>query len=213
MKALATTPDASGGFTVPKPLAIEFVDRLRAAMVLTRAGARTIPMASKTLALARVATDPTVGWHIQNAAITASDPTLEAVTLNAHTIVGVTKLSIELAADSANIEQLLSQTLSAAVAVAIDTAGLTGNGAATSPISNSPTGVASFTNRNTVTGIGAPTNWDWAINGCREMMVDNVGLDRIGGIVMHPFLWSKMSKLKTGISSDQSPLPSAACRC
>jgi len=206
-KALATTPDASGGYTVPKPLALDFIDLLRANMVLSQAGARTVPMARKTLGMARVTGDPTVTWHIQNASIAETVPTLGAVVLNAHTAVSVVKFSLEIAQDSINIEELLTRTLSGALATAIDAAGLAGTGTVTSPVGNSPTGVAAFANRNTVTSIGVPSNWDFVANGIRELLVDNVPLERIGGLVMSPLLWSKMSKLKTGISSDQTALP------
>lgn len=206
LKSLATSPDASGGYAVPAPLAGEFIDNLRAHMVLSKAGARTVPMTSKTLQIAKLTGDPTVSWHIQNAAINASDPTLAAATLNAHTVVGVSKFSLELAQDSANIEDILTRSLTQAVAVAIDQAGLTGAGTETSPVANSPTGVAAFSGRNSVTSVGAPTNWDFVANGIRELLVDGVPLERIGALIYHPLLWSKMAKLKTGISSDQTAL-------
>ncbi len=207
LKSLATSPDASGGYSVPSPLASEFIDNLRANMVLSRAGARTVPMSSKTLQIARVASDPSVSWHIQNASVSASDPTLSAATLTAHTVVGLVKFSLELAQDSINIEQLLSRTLSQATAVAIDAAGLEGTGTVTSPIGNSPTGVLNFSGRNSVTSIGVPTSWDFVANGIRELLVDNVPLERIGALIYSPLLWSKMAKLKTGISSDNTALP------
>jgi HK97 family phage major capsid protein len=108
---LGTTPDADGGFAVPTFLANEFIDKLRAAMVLSRAGARSIHMPGKTFQLAKIAADPAVAWHAENANITATQPTLDAVVLTAKTIVVTTKFSVELAQDSANISQILQRSL------------------------------------------------------------------------------------------------------
>jgi len=38
-------------------------------------------------------------------------------------------------------------------------------------------------------------------------------MDRIGGVVMHPLLWSTLAKTKTGMSSDNTTLlaPDAVC--
>lgn len=204
-KALATTPDASGGFTVPAPLAREFIDRLRSAMVLIQAGARTVPMESKTLQIAKIATDPTVTWHAENASISDSDPTFAAVTLDAKTIVGLTLMSLELAEDSINAQEMVTRALAQGMAVAIDQAGLVGDGTG-----NSPTGVLNFTNRQQVTSVGTPTNYDFMVNGMNQLLGANVMLDSIGAEIMSPRTWTTLANLKTGISSDQSPLEKPA---
>jgi len=80
-------------------------------------------------------------------------------------VVAVVKFSLELAQDSTNIDADLSPSLTQATAVAIDAAGLAGTGQVTSPIGNSPTGVANFSNRNTVTSIGAPSSYDFIVDG------------------------------------------------
>ena len=130
-------------------------------------------MTSNSLTLARVTGDPTISWHGENNAITASDATLGAMTLYAKTVVCLVKLSLELSQDSANIEQILATTITSAMANAIDSAGLNGVDAAV-------TGVVNLADRNRVTGIGAPTSWDFAIDGMYELMADNVPAERIG---------------------------------
>ena len=171
-------------------------------MVLIRAGARTVPMESKTLRLARLDTDATVAFKAENAAITDSDPTFAAVDLSAKTIVGLTKMSLELAQDSVNADEIVMRSLTGAMAVAIDQAGLTGDGAG-----SNPTGVLNFTGRNQVLSIGTPTNYDFIVNGINELLVDNVRLDSIGAAVMSPRTWTTLANLKTGIASDNTPLP------
>ncbi|MCX7179441.1 MAG: phage major capsid protein [Proteobacteria bacterium] len=206
-KALGINSDPSGGYTVAGMLSSEWIDSLRAMMVLNRAGCRTIPMDTGSLALARVVDDPTISWHGENDALGTGDPTFGAINLHAKTCVCLVRLSLELSQDSANIEQILSSTINSAMASAIDRAGLVG---VTVDAGAAPAGVMNLANRNTVTSIGAPTSWDFLVDGMYELLADNVPADRIGAFIAHPAVWKKMAKLKTGISSDKSPLPMPA---
>jgi HK97 family phage major capsid protein len=205
-KALNIGSGPAGGYTVSGMLASEWIDLLRSEMVLSRAGARTVPMTTNNLTLAKLTGDPTVTWHAENAALTDSEATLGAVTMTAKTAVCLVKLSLELAQDSLNIEQILQSSIVAAMAQAIDSAGLVGvtSNAGSAPASG--TGIMNLTGRNSVTAIGAPTNWDFLADGMYELIVDNVPMDAIGAMVAHPALWKKMAKLKTGIASDNTPL-------
>jgi HK97 family phage major capsid protein len=202
-KAMSIGADPSGGYTVSGVLAHEWIDLLRANMVLSKAGARTVPMDAGEMTLARVTGDPTISWHGENAAITDTAPTLGAVTLKAKTCVCLVKLSLELSQDSANIEQILQSTITNAMANAIDSVGING---VTVDAGAAPSGLVALSGRNTVTSIGAPTSWDFCLDGMYELMVDNVPMDRIGALVAHPAVWKKMAKLKTGISSDLTSL-------
>ena len=202
-KSLGIAGDPSGGYTVSGALSSQWIDTLRASMVLSRAGARTIPMESGTLSLARVVTDPTCSWHGENAALADSSPTFGSVNLAAKTVVCLVKLSLELAQDSANIEQILQSTITNAMAAAIDRAGLVGT---STDAAGAPSGIMNLENRNSVTAIGAPTAWDFLLDGMYELAADNVPLDNIGAFVAHPAVWLKMRKLKTGITNDKTPL-------
>lgn len=202
-KAMGINSDPAGGFTVAGVLASQWIDLLRANMVLSRAGARTVPMDAGEMTLARVTGDPAVSWHGENAAISDSEATLGAVTLRAKTVVCLVKLSLELSQDSANIEQILQSTITSAMAHAIDDAGLNG---VTVNAGAAPSGILSLTGRNSVTSIGAPTSWDFAIDGMYELLVDNVSAENIGALVAHPAVWKKLAKLKSGITNDNTPL-------
>lgn len=202
LKALATTPDASGGYTVPQPLAAEFIDLLRAQSVLSRAGVRTVPMPSKTLSIAKIIADATVAWRAENASISASDPTFGAVDLSAKTIVGLVKFSLELSQDSLNVEQAITRSLTGAMAAEIDRAGLQGDGT-----SNSPTGVLNYNGRERVVGIGGVTSYDPFVTAVGQLMSKGVLLEDIGPFIIGTELWADLARLKTGISSDNSPLP------
>lgn len=202
-KALGISSDPAGGYTVSGIGSAQWIDLLRARMVLSRAGAVMLPMEQGKVTIARVTADPTTAWKAENAAVSDSEPTFGAITLDAKTIVCLVKMSVELAQDAANIEQILQRVIVSAMAQAIDNAGMNG---ATVNAAGAPVGLFNLSGRNTVLAIGAPTSWDFLVDGMYELMLDNVPEERIGAFIGHPAIWKKMRKLKTGITNDNTPL-------
>lgn len=135
-RALAAGTDSAGGFTVPAPLAADFIDRLRARSVAIAAGAQTFEMDSSTLSMARIDTDPGCDWRAENAAIAENDPTFSRVLFEAKTLAGRVPMSRELLEDSTNIGAALEAAFAGAMATALDRAAIYGDGTG-----NSPTGV------------------------------------------------------------------------
>ena len=202
-KAMNIFSDPSGGYTVSGMVADQWVDNLRAASVLSRAGAVTLPMESGEVKIARVTADPTCSWHGESGAVPEASPTFGAATLSAKTVVCLVKFSVELAQDATNLEMQLQGVVTKAMAQAIDSAGLVG---VTTNAAVAPTGIMNLSGRNSVTSIGAPTSWDFLVDGAAELLTDNVPLDRIGAFIAHPAVWKKMVKLKSGITNDKTPL-------
>jgi HK97 family phage major capsid protein len=135
-RALAGSTDSAGGFTVPAPLAAQFIDRLRARSVAMQAGAMTVPMDSATLQMARIDSDPACDWKAENAAIAEGDPVFGRVLFSAKTLAGRVPMSRELLEDSSNIGEALEAAFTGAMAVQLDAAAIYGDGT-----DNSPTGV------------------------------------------------------------------------
>jgi HK97 family phage major capsid protein len=200
-KALGVVGDPSGGYTVAGALSGQWIDLMRAAMVLNAAGTRTIPMPAGTVQIAKLTADPTISWRAENAALNNSDPTFGAIQLQAKTCAALIKLSVELAQDSLNIETILQSSLIAAMAGAIDKAGLVG---VTTDAAAAPGGVFNLANRNSVTSIGAPTDWGYVVDGMYKIFSNNE--PDITAMIGHPKIWQKMTKLATGISGDKTPL-------
>lgn len=132
-RALSEGTDSAGGFTVPTPLASQFIDRLRARSVAMQAGAMTVPMDSATLAMARLETDPDSGWRAENAAIVEGDPTFGRVLFDAKTLAGKLTISRELAADTINIGAMIENAFAQSMAIELDRAAIYGDGTGTSP--------------------------------------------------------------------------------
>ena len=202
-KNLNMGSDPSGGYTVTGALADQWIDALRANMVLSKAGALTLPMESGKVSIARVTADPTCSWHGEGAALPAAEPTFGALNLTAKTVVCLVKFSVELGQDAVNLEQQLEGVITRAMANAIDSAGLNG---VTENAGAAPGGIMNLSGRNSVTAIGAPTDWDFLVDGMYELAADNVPMDSIGAFIAHPAVWKTMRKLKTGITNDNTPL-------
>jgi HK97 family phage major capsid protein len=132
-RALAEGTLGAGGYMLPAPMAARVIDRARAKARVLQAGARTVPMESSTLKVPRLATDPTAAWHTENATITASDPTFDAVTLTAQTLAGLTTMSLELLEDT-DVDELVTDAFASVFALKIDYAALYGTGTDPEPL-------------------------------------------------------------------------------
>lgn len=132
-RALSEGTDSAGGFTVPDVLSARLIDRLRAASVVFRAGAQTVPLLSDTSYIAKLVSDPVPAWRNENAAIAESDPTFARVTFQARSLAVIVRISRELLEDSLNIETALPNVLATALAQELDRAALLGTGTAPEP--------------------------------------------------------------------------------
>ncbi|WP_271077899.1 phage major capsid protein [Aurantiacibacter sp. MUD61] len=206
-RALAEGTDSAGGFTVPTPLAENFIDRMRARSVAVQAGAMTVPMTSETLAIARLASDPDVAWRAENAAIAEGDPTFERVTFTAKTLAGKIKLSRELAEDSINVGAMIEQAFAGTMAKELDYAAIWGDGTG-----NAPTGVFNTTGVNAVamaTNGAALADYDKPLDALFEIKNSNAADPT--AMIMNPRTEIALAKLK---DADGNPLtvPNAIAR-
>jgi HK97 family phage major capsid protein len=140
LRALAegSTP---GSYLVPTPLANYYIDLIRNAAQVVKAGAVTVPFDSATLKIARQTGDVTAAWKAENAGITFSDTNFDVVTFTAQMLVAGSKLSIEVVEDAPNIDAIVGQSITKALGLALDYAALYGSGS-----SNQPKGIKNQTN-------------------------------------------------------------------
>ncbi|MGH7393941.1 MAG: phage major capsid protein, partial [Candidatus Rokuibacteriota bacterium] len=191
-RVLSEGTDSAGGFSVPDILMARWIDRLRNALVIVRAGAVTVPLTSDVVKIARLAADPTAAWRAENAAVAESDPTFEAVTFAPKSLDVFTKVSRELLEDSINIGEMLEVTLVRSFAVEVDRVCLHGTGTAPQP-----RGLRNITGLNEVsqgTNGAALTSYDPIINLLEALWTDNV--TAIGAAIMAPRTLATIAKLK-----------------
>lgn len=187
-RALSAGSDSAGGYTVPTNLSAQLIDKLRAASVVVRAGAQTVPVTSDNLSFAKLATDPVPAWRNEAAAVAESDPTFSPVNIVPRSLAVMTKVSYELMADSINLEAQLPNILTAALAVELDRAALEGTGTAPQP-----RGVRETVGIGTA-AIGGVPDFDDLIDAHTGIMIANAG--PVSAFIMHPRDAGTMAKLK-----------------
>ena len=133
-RALAESLGTAGGFLVPDPLAGFVIDLARAKSVIVGAGAITVPMETATLTIPRVLTDPTCSWRAENEDIGTGDPTFGASILTARNLATLVKIPNELLMDSTLADGIVTEAITGAMAVALDTAALMGSGTVNEPL-------------------------------------------------------------------------------
>ena len=124
----------TAGVLVPESLSATVIEAVRNESALNRAGALTVPMATSTVVIGKEVEVPTA--HFKNAydPITASNVNFEGIELKAKTITAMVNLDQETLQDAQNIESLIASSLAKSLALAIDNAGLKGNGILPNPL-------------------------------------------------------------------------------
>lgn len=138
----ATTPGSAGGYTITDELAATVIDLARSQAVCVRAGARTLPMTSESLVMARIKTDPTPGWTGENQPLPNSEGSFGMIRLTPRKLGTYVKISRELMQDAGNGGSAILNSLTQALALELDRVCLFGSGNAGEPrgLANYPEG-------------------------------------------------------------------------
>ena len=128
--ALGENANQLGGVLVPEELSRRIIDAARAKMVLVRAGAYTLPMASDRATVARVHTDPTHQVKAENEPFNESAIIFDNVGLTAYLIGTYGVASRELLEDALNAAKIIEETLVRSLAAELDRQMLVGSGSA-----------------------------------------------------------------------------------
>jgi HK97 family phage major capsid protein len=143
--ALSEGTDAAGGYSVPDYLSSEIIDNARAKSHVISAGAKTVSLATEKTMITKIASDPTVAWRLENAAIAESEPTFAGIQFQARSLAVLVKVSRELLEDSLNIGEALNMALAGAIGAELDRVCLMGTG-----VAPQPTGILNTAGINTV---------------------------------------------------------------
>ncbi|SEP97954.1 phage major capsid protein [Nitrosomonas ureae] len=151
-----------GSATVPEFLTSRIIDDIRAKNTLIKSGALTLPLDGKTV-IGRIDTDPVAYLHAEGIDdIDLSLPVFSPIELDPGMIAVQIPLSVEIVADSANLDLLLRTSIAAAVAKKLDTLGITAL-LADANIPDSATGEDTETWSGLITAAGShiALNGDW----------------------------------------------------
>ena len=186
--AMGGNTNIGGGVLVNDELSADIIDLARAQAVLFRAGAKTIPMTSDTLKIAKIAADPVLQNKGENVAFSGTQVTFGAIGMMANTIGNYVVVSRELVEDAPNAADLIQQTLAKALAVALDVLGLTGSGSAT---------LEGLTTRSDIGNTGSVGTLAWshlqtAVTGIRKANLEP------NAYVCSPTTQNRLASLTTG---------------
>lgn len=132
-RALSTTQDSLGGFSVPSAMAREIIDYARNEARIIQAGAQTFQMSSQKVRVPTLDSEAAGQWKPEGAAASEDTTTFGAVEFSSRTLFFWLVISRELWADSALLGPTLKASIAKAAALAIDSAGLMGSGEGEEP--------------------------------------------------------------------------------
>lgn len=203
-RTMGSTSGAAGGFLVPTPVAANVIDLARNASVLIRAGVGTIPMSSNTLTIPQVLSDPQPSWRGEGQAIDERDGTFGAQNLTARSLAVLVRVNAELLDDVPTFASILDNQLASSMALALDRAGLYGNGV------GQPLGLRnnSLVNETSMGANGAtPTDYDDFLDLLLSLREANGNPTTL---VYAPRTANTLAKIVTGIASDKTKLTQPA---
>lgn len=173
------------------------VDLARSKSRVVQAGARTIPMPSRDLQIAKVVSAPTPAWRAENQNITAGKMQFDGVRLHARTLAVLATVPNELLEDAPNAGAILEENLTSELALELDRVALFGTGSA-----EEPKGLQNWTGINTRGSIGTPDNYDDFSLAVQDLMTANA--DGPFSVIYSPRTWGTLDRLKS--SADDQPL-------
>jgi HK97 family phage major capsid protein len=157
-RVLTTTAPAGGPGSnlIQTDLAgAQFIDRLRAALVIRRLGARVLTGLQGNLDVPALKSSATTGWVNENQGLTPSDHEFRKVSLTPKHCGAITELSRNmLQQPSVDVENLVRADFALILADAVDRAAINGSGSAPEP-----RGILNVSGIGSVTTSGTPT---WA---------------------------------------------------
>lgn len=143
-KRTLTTGGTAGALVGTDHLATNFIDLLRAKVVLTRMGAMMLTGLTENVSIPRQNGAAQAGWIAEGNAVSATDPTFGNLTLSPKTVAALVLYTRQLLLQSnPSIEALVTNDVFRVLALAIDKGGIQGAGG------NEPTGIVN------TAGIGA----------------------------------------------------------
>ncbi len=202
-RALLGSEDPQGGYLLPGPLSARFLDQARARMVLSQAGAVTVPCDADSLKIPKLLADPTPYWRGELEEITESDPTFGAVVLKPKVVAILTLVSHEVWEDAAGLGAAVENAMGQALALEIDRAGLLGGGSGNEA---EPKGIYYTDGINTVEMAAdgdVPADYGKFLDAIEKIEESN---GNPATVIYNPRTKRTLAGLVTGIDDDKTPL-------
>jgi HK97 family phage major capsid protein len=125
---------SAGGAVVPIQQIPEIIDILRNSAQVLNAGARVLPLTSKSATIPKLLTEPTAAWRSESGAVAASDATFSQITLTPRSLSVEIKVSREWMMDQDRGAALIQFAIMQSMGIQLDAAALFGTGVAPQPL-------------------------------------------------------------------------------
>lgn len=133
-RALAAGVGTAGGYLIPQDMLPEVIEMLRSQAVLFALGAQIVPMPNGSITIPKQTGASTGYWGDENTNATISEQTFAMLQLRGHKLTTVVVSSNDLLrTPSAMADSLIRNDMLRVMALAMDLAGIRGNGVSSSP--------------------------------------------------------------------------------
>lgn len=197
LKALNENTNTQGGFLVPEIWADKVYELITAKSTALQLCEQAV-MTSDTMYLPKVTSASTAYFTSEASTITASDPAFSQITLSPRKIAALTQLSSEVLEDSnPSVQQIVMERLAEDIALKLDYSIYNGT------TSTEFVGFREASGIDTVDAAGLDIELDDVADAIEGLASENI---QATDIIMHPKVYYKLMKKKTGISNDNTPL-------
>lgn len=181
----------TSGVTLPVTFWGDYIDRLRAATIVLRAGPELVPVEGHSLVIPTQTASLTVATRLDGTTISPTDATVSSITLTPNSFAGLSLVSNELLRDWALAQRILENDLQKQMAQQLDASFLTGSGTAPNPL-------GLFNKAGTQTMTSAATTGPTLDETATAIgMLENVNADRSRFAIMTtPTLWAAWRQTK-----------------
>lgn len=134
VKALATQPNAAGGYIIPPQYSTDLIDLLYNRVAIRKMGATSMPMPNGNLSIPKLAAGVTASYIGENSGSNAQKPSFGVISLNWKKLAAVVAISNDLIRySSPKADEVVKSDLTSSFAVAEDDAFLNGTGSGQGP--------------------------------------------------------------------------------
>jgi HK97 family phage major capsid protein len=177
----------------------EYIDRLRANLVVSRLGARVLNGLTGNITIPKMKGSVTAGWVAEDTALTASDAAFGAVTMTPRHCGALTEMSRNMLLQSSpDIEAIIRDDMSYVLAEAVDKEAIGGLGIGTA----GPTGILSTSGVHALTIADDTLTWRDLINAVSALLGNNALTGNLGWVI-DPDVW-KLLRTTLKLSAEEN---------
>lgn len=178
---------------------VDFIDSLKARLVVVQAGARVLTGLTGNISIPRL-TSGAAAWEAETGDANDFAASFDAVTMSPKRLAAYQALSKQLLIQSTyGVEQIIRQDMINAIALAVDDAAIEG-GAANTPTGILMTSGIGAVQCNSATGAGAAIAWEDIVALEKEVAIDNADINALA-FITNPKVRAQLKN--TAVGTDQ----------